>query len=77
MRHLHAFVMSKQVVYLGVSGTPAWVVVKANECKPWAPLPILDHLAVIDSHYSRPQEWAHALCHIPGPMARWIQEHGS
>jgi hypothetical protein len=35
MTHLHAFVMGKQVLYLGVSDTPAWVVVKANECKLW------------------------------------------
>lgn len=33
MRHLHALVMAKQVLYLGISDTPAWVVVKANECK--------------------------------------------
>jgi aryl-alcohol dehydrogenase-like predicted oxidoreductase len=33
MLHLHSYVMSKQVLYLGVSDTPAWVVVKANECK--------------------------------------------
>ncbi|KAJ9144488.1 Aldo/keto reductase [Pleurostoma richardsiae] len=31
MTHLHAFVMARQVLYLGVSDTPAWVVVKANE----------------------------------------------
>ncbi|KAG4417920.1 hypothetical protein IFR04_008974 [Cadophora malorum] len=31
MTHLHAAVMSKQVLYLGVSNAPAWVVVKANE----------------------------------------------
>ncbi|KAL3467191.1 NADP-dependent oxidoreductase domain-containing protein [Aspergillus heterothallicus] len=31
MIHLHSYVMSKQVLYLGVSDTPAWVVVKANE----------------------------------------------
>ncbi|KAL3481001.1 NADP-dependent oxidoreductase domain-containing protein [Aspergillus californicus] len=31
MLHLHAYVMAKQVLYLGVSDTPAWVVVKANE----------------------------------------------
>jgi aryl-alcohol dehydrogenase-like predicted oxidoreductase len=35
MTHLHTFVMARQVLYLGVSDTPAWVVVKANECKPW------------------------------------------
>jgi aryl-alcohol dehydrogenase-like predicted oxidoreductase len=33
VRHLHALVLAKQVVYIGVSDTPAWVVVKANECK--------------------------------------------
>jgi hypothetical protein len=33
MRHLHTCVMNKQVLYLGVSDTPAWVVVKANDCK--------------------------------------------
>jgi aryl-alcohol dehydrogenase-like predicted oxidoreductase len=33
MRHLHALVTAKQVLYLGVSDTPAWVVVKANECE--------------------------------------------
>ncbi|KAH8889169.1 Aldo/keto reductase [Thozetella sp. PMI_491] len=31
MIHLHSYVMAKQVLYLGVSDTPAWVVVKANE----------------------------------------------
>ncbi|KAH6874685.1 NADP-dependent oxidoreductase domain-containing protein [Thelonectria olida] len=30
MRALHAYVMAKEVLYLGVSDTPAWVVVKAN-----------------------------------------------
>ncbi|KPM46423.1 Norsolorinic acid reductase A [Neonectria ditissima] len=30
MRHLHAYVMARQVLYLGISNTPAWVVVKAN-----------------------------------------------
>ncbi|KAK3651226.1 hypothetical protein LTR56_002084 [Elasticomyces elasticus] len=30
MRHLHALVMSRQVLYLGTSDVPAWVVVKAN-----------------------------------------------
>ncbi|KAH9236341.1 hypothetical protein K456DRAFT_1723083 [Colletotrichum gloeosporioides 23] len=30
MRGLHAHVMAKEVLYLGVSNTPAWVVVKAN-----------------------------------------------
>ncbi|EXJ74991.1 uncharacterized protein A1O5_01687 [Cladophialophora psammophila CBS 110553] len=30
MTHLHALVMARQVLYLGVSDTPAWVVVKAN-----------------------------------------------
>lgn len=34
MTHLHALVMARQVLYLGISDTPAWVVVKANECKP-------------------------------------------
>lgn len=33
MRHLHALVMAKQVLYLGASDTPAWVIVKANECE--------------------------------------------
>jgi aryl-alcohol dehydrogenase-like predicted oxidoreductase len=32
MGHLHAYVMARQVLYLGVSDTPAWVVVKANAC---------------------------------------------
>jgi aryl-alcohol dehydrogenase-like predicted oxidoreductase len=32
MTHLHVYVMAKQVLYLGISDTPAWVVVKANEC---------------------------------------------
>ncbi|KAK6219440.1 hypothetical protein LQW54_002172 [Pestalotiopsis sp. IQ-011] len=30
MTHLHSLVMARQVLYLGVSDTPAWVVVKAN-----------------------------------------------
>lgn len=33
MRGLHALVMAKQVLYLGASDMPAWVVVKANACK--------------------------------------------
>lgn len=33
MTHLHALVMARKVLYLGISDTPAWVVVKANECK--------------------------------------------
>lgn len=33
MTHLHALVMRRQVLYLGASDTPAWVVVKANDCK--------------------------------------------
>jgi aryl-alcohol dehydrogenase-like predicted oxidoreductase len=33
MRGLHTYIMSGKVLYLGVSDTPAWVVVKANECK--------------------------------------------
>lgn len=33
MTHLHAYVMARQVLYLGVSDTPAWVVVKANSCE--------------------------------------------
>lgn len=33
MRGLHAHVMAKEVLYLGISDTPAWVVVKANDCK--------------------------------------------
>ena len=33
MRGLHALVMAKQVLYLGASDIPAWVVVKANACK--------------------------------------------
>jgi aryl-alcohol dehydrogenase-like predicted oxidoreductase len=33
MRHLHALVMAGKVLYLGVSDTPAWVVVKANSCR--------------------------------------------
>lgn len=32
MTHLHALVLARQVLYLGVSDTPAWIVVKANEC---------------------------------------------
>ncbi|KAH6977535.1 NADP-dependent oxidoreductase domain-containing protein [Ilyonectria sp. MPI-CAGE-AT-0026] len=31
MKGLHAHVMAKEVLYLGVSDTPAWVVVKAND----------------------------------------------
>ena len=34
MRHLHSFVMARQVLYLGASNIPAWVVVKANDCEP-------------------------------------------
>lgn len=30
MRHLHVLVMAEKVLYLGISDTPAWIVVKAN-----------------------------------------------
>jgi len=40
MTHLHAYIMAKQVLYIGVSDTPAWVVVKANACT----LDLLMHL---------------------------------
>lgn len=33
MTHLHTLVMARQVLYLGISDTPAWVVVKANACE--------------------------------------------
>lgn len=39
MTRLHALVTARQVLYLGVSDTPAWVVVKANECRA-SPLPV-------------------------------------
>lgn len=42
MRGLHALIMAKQVLYLGASDMPAWVVVKANACK------ILHLLSIID-----------------------------
>jgi hypothetical protein len=32
MHHLHALVLARQVLYLGISDTPAWVAVKANAC---------------------------------------------
>ncbi|SCO86131.1 probable voltage-gated shaker-like K+ channel, subunit beta/KCNAB [Fusarium oxysporum] len=31
MTHLHTYIIARQVLYLGVSDTPAWVVVKAND----------------------------------------------
>ena len=46
MTHLHAYVMAKQVLYLGVSDAPAWVVVKANECKSW--IFLSDEIASVD-----------------------------
>lgn len=33
MNSLHALVLSGKVLYLGISDTPAWVVVKCNDCK--------------------------------------------
>jgi aryl-alcohol dehydrogenase-like predicted oxidoreductase len=33
MRQLHALVMARQVLYLGASDMPAWVVVKGNQCE--------------------------------------------
>lgn len=52
MRGLHALVMARQVLYLGISDTPAWVVVKANECngplqRPSPPAPHTDHHAKV------------------------------
>lgn len=47
MRGLHAHVMAKEVLYLGISDTPAWVVVKANACELCIPgfnLPLLTPL---------------------------------
>lgn len=33
MQSLNAAVQAGKILYLGVSDTPAWVVVKANACK--------------------------------------------
>lgn len=33
MRALHTHVMAREVLYLGISNTPAWIVTKANACK--------------------------------------------
>lgn len=33
MTHLHTYITSRQVLYLGISDAPAWVVVKANDCE--------------------------------------------
>ena len=33
MRNLNNLVVSGKVLYLGISDTPAWVVVKANDCE--------------------------------------------
>ena len=33
MNSLNALVVSGKVLYLGVSDTPAWLVVKCNDCK--------------------------------------------
>jgi len=33
MNSLHSLVVSGKVLYLGISDTPAWVVVKCNDCK--------------------------------------------
>ena len=33
MNSLHGMVMAGKVIYLGISDTPAWIVVKCNECK--------------------------------------------
>ncbi|OAL33647.1 hypothetical protein AYO20_07154 [Fonsecaea nubica] len=41
MTHLHAYVMAKQVLYIGVSDTPAWVVVKTILRKSTPALPDL------------------------------------
>lgn len=78
MTHLHAFVMARQVLYLGVSDTPAWVVVKANECKPSTePPPHRAMWQVLISRYSCPQERADAILHVPGSVERCVQGHGS
>ena len=37
MQSLNHVVASGKVLYLGISDTPAWVVSKANECKPGFP----------------------------------------
>lgn len=37
MQSLDAVVKSGKVLYLGISDTPAWVVSKANQCKPFPP----------------------------------------
>ena len=76
MRHLHALVMARQeALYLGVSDTPAWVVVKANEYKTsrTCPTPRI----MINTPHSRPPPRPNPLLLLPRPLERCLPRHGS
>jgi aryl-alcohol dehydrogenase-like predicted oxidoreductase len=69
MRHLHALVMARQVLYLGVSDTPAWIVVKANECM------YREHIrpstwTIANLPYRRPPPRPNTLLSLSRPMER-------
>lgn len=84
MTRLHAYVISKQVLYLGISDTPAWVVVKANECELSISL-LQGHHALRRLYFelltcgpnSCSQEWFDSLFCIPRPLERCVPRHGS
>lgn len=78
MRGLHAHVMAKEVLYLGISNAPAWIVVKANACKP----PQKPASSFLGASYvtltwtRRPRQRPHALLYLPGQMERRLPRHG-
>lgn len=76
MRGLHTYIMSRQVLYLGVSDTPAWVVVKANDCKPSLCLCFIIQLAAFLTMPRCSPPRPHPLFCISGKMERLISRHG-
>ena len=69
MRHLHALVMARRVLYLGVSDTLAWIVVKANECM------YREHIqpstwTIANLSYRRPPPRPNTLLSLSRPMER-------
>lgn len=68
MRGLHALVMAREVLYLGISNTPAWVVVKANACK----FQLCPAMKISNEIDRRSAIRSHSIFSIPRKMERFL-----
>jgi aryl-alcohol dehydrogenase-like predicted oxidoreductase len=71
MRGLHVLVMQGKVLYLGISNTPAWIVVKANACRSY-----LSREVIVTNIARRETTRSYPLLCLPGQLERSLPRHG-